>query len=93
MQRGVRVATADALDKGAYDVVVLLAPVAERAVADGALDVGEKPSVLSAIIKAYLTELMRRCVIDAIDIRAGAAIQLGPRNTLARAYAAAGSRW
>jgi acyl-CoA dehydrogenase len=55
----------------------------------GALDVGEKPSVLSAIIKAYLTELMRRCVIDAMDIRAGAAIQLGPRNTLARAYAAA----
>jgi acyl-CoA dehydrogenase len=54
-----------------------------------ALDIGEKPSVLSAIIKAYLTELMRRCVIDGMDIRAGAAIQLGPRNTLARAYAAA----
>jgi acyl-CoA dehydrogenase len=55
----------------------------------GALDVGEKPSVLSAIVKAYLTELMRRTVIDAMDIRAGAAIQLGPRNSLARAYVSA----
>jgi acyl-CoA dehydrogenase len=53
------------------------------------LDLGEKPSVLSAIIKCYATELMRRCVTDAMDIRAGAAIQLGPRNTLARNYAAA----
>jgi acyl-CoA dehydrogenase len=54
-----------------------------------ALDAGEKPSVLSAIIKCYNTELMRRCVIDAMDIRAGAAIQMGPRNSLARAYMAA----
>jgi len=53
------------------------------------LDLGEKPSVLSAIIKAYNTELMRRVVIDAMDIRAGSAIQGGPRNALARLYAAA----
>ncbi len=53
------------------------------------LDLGEKPSVLSAIIKAYNTELMRRVVIDAMDIRAGAAIQRGPRNSLCRNYEAA----
>ena len=54
-----------------------------------ALDIGQKPSVLSAIIKCYNTDLMRKTVIDAMDIRAGAAIQLGPRNSLARMYAAA----
>jgi acyl-CoA dehydrogenase len=40
--------------------------------------------VLSAIAKAYLTEGMREVVTDAMDIRAGAAIQKGPRNPLAR---------
>jgi acyl-CoA dehydrogenase len=54
----------------------------------GALDLGAKPSVLSAIVKAYATELMRRVVNDAMDVRAGAAIQRGPRNLLARNYEA-----
>ena len=39
-----------------------------------AIDAGEKPAVLSAIVKAYCTELMRDVVNDAMDIRAGAAI-------------------
>jgi acyl-CoA dehydrogenase len=51
-----------------------------------AVDAGEKPAVLSAIAKAYLTELMRRVVADAMDVRAGAAIMRGPRNVLARAH-------
>lgn len=55
----------------------------------GALDLGEKPSVISAIVKCYLTEGMRDVVKDAMDIRAGAAIQRGPRNILARAWEAA----
>ena len=59
---------------------------ATRTLTCGALDVGEKPAVLSAIAKAYLTEGMREVVIDAMDIRAGAAIQKGPRNSLARAW-------
>jgi acyl-CoA dehydrogenase len=54
----------------------------------GAVDAGEKPAVLSAIAKAYLTEGMRRVVNDAMDIRAGAAICRGPRNILARVYSA-----
>jgi acyl-CoA dehydrogenase len=55
----------------------------------GALDLGERPAVLSAIIKSYATELMRRTIIDAMDIRAGAALQRGPRNLIARSYEAA----
>jgi len=55
----------------------------------GALDLGERPSVISAIVKCYLTEGMREVVRDAMDIRAGAAIQRGPRNILARAWEAA----
>jgi acyl-CoA dehydrogenase len=59
---------------------------ATRTLTCGALDAGEKPAVLSAIAKAYLTESMREVVTDAMDIRAGSAIQRGPRNSLARAW-------
>ena len=51
-----------------------------------AIDAGERPSVLSAIVKAYCTELMRDIVNDAMDIRAGAAIMRGPRNIVGRSY-------
>jgi acyl-CoA dehydrogenase len=61
---------------------------AARTLTCAALDLGEKPSVLSAIIKAYLTQGMREVVTDAMDIRAGAAIQRGPRNLLARSWEA-----
>jgi acyl-CoA dehydrogenase len=57
-----------------------------RRATTAAVDAGEKPAVLSAIAKAYLTELMRRVVADAMDVRAGAAIMRGPRNVLARAH-------
>jgi acyl-CoA dehydrogenase len=59
---------------------------ATRTLTCGALDAGEKPAVLGSIAKAYLTEGMRQVVSDAMDIRAGSAIQRGPRNTLARAW-------
>jgi acyl-CoA dehydrogenase len=61
---------------------------AARRLTAGAVDAGEKPAVLSAVVKAYLTEAMRVVVNDAMDIRAGAAICRGPRNILARAYQA-----
>ncbi len=60
---------------------------AARVLTASAVDAGEKPAVLSAVVKAYLTEGMRQVVNDAMDIRAGAAIVRGPRNILARAYA------
>ncbi|MGD8784834.1 MAG: acyl-CoA dehydrogenase [Thioalkalispiraceae bacterium] len=59
---------------------------AARVLTAGALDLGEKPSVISAIVKYHLTEGMRQIVNDAMDIAGGAGICLGPRNILARAY-------
>jgi acyl-CoA dehydrogenase len=50
------------------------------------IDAGEKPSVLGAISKAYLTEGMRLCLNDGMDVMAGSAISQGPRNILGRAY-------
>src|SRR5262245_41065457 len=61
---------------------------AARRLTVGAVDAGEKPAVLSAVVKAWLTEAMRDVVDDAMDVRAGAAIQRGPRNVLARVHAA-----
>ncbi|MCW3478994.1 acyl-CoA dehydrogenase [Neisseriaceae bacterium JH1-16] len=52
------------------------------------LDIGEKPSVLSAVIKYHNTERMRKTLNDAMDIHGGRAVVLGPRNYLARAYQA-----
>jgi len=61
---------------------------AARRLTLGAIDEGQKPAVISAIVKRYLTEGMRAVVNDAMDIQAGAAISRGPRNVLASAYAA-----
>ena len=57
-----------------------------RTVTAGALDMGEKPSVLSAISKYHMTERMRMVVNDAMDIHGGKGICLGPNNYLGRAY-------
>jgi acyl-CoA dehydrogenase len=59
---------------------------AARILTVGGVDAGERPSVLSAVAKAYLTEGMRRVTNDAMDIRAGAAIVRGPRNILSSQY-------
>jgi len=50
------------------------------------LDQGEKPAVLSAILKANLTEAYRRLTIDSMDIHGGKAIIMGPRNYLGLVY-------
>ncbi len=52
----------------------------------GAIDLGEKPSVISAIAKYHLTERMRSSIIDAMDIHGGKGICMGPNNYLARTY-------
>ena len=51
-----------------------------------ALDSGEKPSIITAILKCYNTEHMRQVVNDAMDIHGGRGICMGPSNYLARAY-------
>jgi acyl-CoA dehydrogenase len=50
------------------------------------VDLGQKPSVISAICKYHLTEKMRVAVNDAMDIHGGKGICLGPNNYLGRAY-------
>ena len=61
---------------------------ATRVLTCGAVDAGEKPAVLSGVAKAYLTDGMRACIVDAMDIVAGAGISRGPRNLLSRIYVA-----
>jgi acyl-CoA dehydrogenase len=59
---------------------------ATRTVTAGALDLGEKPSVLSAISKYHLTERMRMVLNEAMDVHGGKGICMGPNNYLGRAY-------
>jgi acyl-CoA dehydrogenase len=60
---------------------------AASALTAAAIDAGERPAVLSAIVKAYCTEAMRTVVNDAMDICAGAAVMRGPRNIIEPLYA------
>src|SRR5690606_26676987 len=59
---------------------------AMRRVTAAAIDMGNKPSVLSAILKYHATEGMRQVLNDAMDIHGGRGVILGPRNYLGRAY-------
>src|SRR3954465_6498928 len=59
---------------------------ATRIMTAGAVDLGEKPAVLSAIAKYHMTERARACVNDAMDIHGGKGICLGPNNWLGRGY-------
>jgi acyl-CoA dehydrogenase len=51
-----------------------------------ALDQGERPSVVSGILKYFNTHNMREVMNDAMDIHGGKGICMGPSNYLARAY-------
>ncbi|HEX8964203.1 MAG TPA: acyl-CoA dehydrogenase domain-containing protein, partial [Rhodocyclaceae bacterium] len=59
---------------------------AARVMTAGAVDLGEKPSVVSAIVKYHVTERARKVVNDAMDVQGGKAICMGPNNFIARAY-------
>ncbi|MDB6096791.1 MAG: fadE [Francisellaceae bacterium] len=50
------------------------------------IDLGQAPSVLGAILKYHVTETGRKISSDAMDIHAGKAIMMGPRNYLAQPY-------
>ncbi len=64
----------------------LYAMDAARRMAALAVDLGEKPSVISAIAKYHVTERARKVVNDGMDVVAGKGICMGPNNFLARAY-------
>lgn len=59
---------------------------AARAITASMVSRGEKPSVISALMKYQTTEKMRRSVNDAMDIHGGRAICDGPMNYLQSAY-------
>jgi acyl-CoA dehydrogenase len=61
---------------------------AARAVTASMVSRGEKPSVLSAIMKYQTTERLRRALNDAMDLHGGRAICDGPANYLQSAYQA-----
>ncbi len=59
---------------------------AARVLTAGAIDSGEKPAVISAIVKYHLTERGRMVINDAMDVHGGKAICMGPKNYLGRSY-------
>ncbi|MDD5297899.1 MAG: acyl-CoA dehydrogenase [Rhodocyclaceae bacterium] len=59
---------------------------ATRVLTAGAVDLGEKPSVASAIAKYHVTERARKVVSDGMDVIGGKGICLGPSNFLGSVY-------
>jgi acyl-CoA dehydrogenase len=59
---------------------------AARVATAGAVDLGEKPAVISAIVKYHCTERARQVINDAMDVHGGKGICLGPNNYLGRGY-------
>jgi acyl-CoA dehydrogenase len=59
---------------------------AARTLTATAVDLGEKPAVLSGIAKLHMTERVRKVVDDAMDIHGGKGICLGPNNWVGRGY-------
>jgi acyl-CoA dehydrogenase len=59
---------------------------ATRRLSAAAVDLGEKPAVISAIAKYHVTERARLVINDAMDVLGGRGICMGPNNFLARAY-------
>ena len=60
---------------------------ASRGLTASMVDEGQKPSVLSALLKYRTTEAMRDAINDAMDIHGGRAVQDGPTNYLFASYA------
>ena len=85
------------LPVGAFEgVKEKLAPIAAsawtldaaRALTCAGIDTGEKPAVVSAIMKHHATERLREAINAAMDVFGGKAICEGPRNPVFTAYKA-----
>ncbi|PMH46666.1 acyl-CoA dehydrogenase [Vibrio sp. 10N.286.49.B3] len=59
---------------------------ASRTLTTTALDLKEKPGIVTAIAKYHMTEIARTLMNDSMDIHSGRAIQSGPMNYLATPY-------
>ena len=64
----------------------LYAMDAVRRLTATAIDLGEKPAVLSAIAKYHITERARQTINDGMDVIGGKGICMGPSNFLGGAY-------
>lgn len=62
---------------------------AARVYTCSAIDNGEKPPVVSALLKASSTDYAQRLAIDAMDVFAGSGVMQGPNNIVGSAYAGA----
>jgi len=62
---------------------------AARIYSCSAIDGGEQPPVISAVLKAYTTELARELIADGMDVFSGAGVMQGPNNILGLAYSSA----
>ena len=60
-----------------------------RVYACSAIDNGIQPPVVSAVLKAYTTEIARQLLTDGMDVFSGAGVMQGPNNILGRGYASA----
>jgi acyl-CoA dehydrogenase len=60
-----------------------------RIFACSAIDAGQQPPVISAILKAYTTELARELGREGMDVFAGAGVMQGPNNIVGKGYAGA----
>jgi acyl-CoA dehydrogenase len=54
-----------------------------------AVDSGIQPPVVSAVMKAYTTEIARELIGDGMDVMAGAGVMQGPNNILGMGYKSA----
>ena len=59
---------------------------ATRRLTARALDLKESPAIVTAISKYHMTEMARTVLDHAMDVHAGKAIQMGPKNYLAHNY-------
>lgn len=62
---------------------------AARVYACSAIDNGEKPPVVSALLKSSSTEYAQKLAIHGMDVLAGAGVMQGPNNVAAGAYTGA----
>lgn len=62
---------------------------ATRTYACAAIDRGQRPPVISAIMKYRCTDLGQQLLIDGMDVLSGAGVMRGPNNMLASSYIAA----
>ncbi|MEH6455585.1 MAG: acyl-CoA dehydrogenase [Cocleimonas sp.] len=61
---------------------------AARRLTTTALDQGQRPAVVTALLKYQMTERMRDVINNAMDIQGGSGICLGPSNFIGRGYQA-----